>query len=97
MQKILFYSLDAAPLFDESIKTAIGGAEIRMFNFAKYLACNGYKVHIIVSELTKETIIKEKVSIRSVNYFKKKVPFLLKVKAKLYFLWKYKNKVSYCL
>ena len=95
MQKILFYSLDAAPLFDESIKTAIGGAEIRMFNFAKYLACNGYKVYIIVSELTKETIINEKVSIRSVNYFKKKVPFLLKVKAKLYFLWKYKNKVSY--
>ena len=51
MQKILFYSLDAAPLFDESIKTAIGGAEIRMFNFAKYLACNGYHTeHNIQSE-----------------------------------------------
>ncbi len=95
MQKILFYSLDAAPLFDESIKTPIGGAEIRAFNFAKYLARNTYQVYIIVAELTNKKIIKENVTIKPVNYFSKKQSFLSRIQLKLLYLLKYRSKVMY--
>lgn len=95
MSNILFYSLDASPIFDVSIKDPIGGAEMRAFNFAKFLVKEGNKVNFIVKRLSGISLEKEGVKAYPVNYFKSKKSFFLKVREKIFYRFFCKSDVPY--
>ena len=94
--KILFYSPDASPIFDTAIKTAIGGAELRAYNFAKYLASKTINVFFLVNQLTKTQIIKDKITVNAISYYQtKQLPLINRVITRLSYLFNYKHQLKY--
>lgn len=95
MHKILFYSPDAASLFDPSIKEPIGGAELRAFNFATYLSTIGNTVSFIVNKLSSKRIVIKKIEVVPINYFKKHKSFFFKIRERICYRIRYKSLISY--
>jgi glycosyltransferase involved in cell wall biosynthesis len=92
----LFYLPDAGSIFDNTVKSAIGGAELRAFTFAKYLVTKGDKVFFVVNELSQQQIIKDGVTATTISYNqKKKIGLVQKIKHRFLYYSKFKNLIRY--